>query len=843
MQASAADPSAAAAAPSSASSSASISESGSSQAPAAASRAAVVPGQIALPGSAANETTAAVRRQANRSSRSSRKGHYSCDFCRVRKLRCDRPLPCTNCVSRGKKCSFVSGDGQVFEADRTPSQDRSQRVVRNGPPGTLDPSTTALPENGASLLHGLSASTNNVPPADAPPQGSLLAEIQALRRLAQDLENRVAQTSTPSNSHEVHPPCELTPTSARFDIGSTRAHLSSDIGEVGEVVAQLERVSMGQVSHAPAFVDALVFKTERIQVIPRIPVYSNQSPKPARCIVLPLQEEANVLVDKFINCVSYIYRVVHHPSLPAIVDDVYRQINGHEPIRPGHLVLLLSIIATATHVWGSGDGQTGSASLLFSSAAQANSQTPLWIKLTHDVLNAKQNCPTTSLETVQGVIILSFLLSNIEGVSLRYRALINTGLLLGREMGLHRIDHPSNLINAHTLEAEMGRRAWWYLVATDWLMAARVGGPGEGVYFSNPDHMMVKKPRNVNDLNLAITSYHQDPPLSQPTEMSYSIQRVRLAEISRRVVDHNAMIAYGPGRSQQDAHILAMDAEIDRMLRDIPAFFHLENYDHDLDEESTKTFIEAYLLNSLIHTVRCKLHLGYLSSGPDVNSQSHAFSRDACLGSARRLLRAEIQLMRTRHPFVETRLHLAGNLYGIFVASIVLLMDAYVTGSPLDETRRSEVNEALRIVENAKGHSLAATNLHESLTDVLAKHRARLELKQHQYHQQQELHQHLPQHSTYYQQQQALRIANPAGHHQQQQHEQLPISATPGAGAYGGPIMPGSGDANMAVPLSYEDGHHIGYDNELAQGLEALMEYDGFQWNDLLSGIDSRSFF
>ncbi|KAM7197835.1 hypothetical protein V8F33_005327 [Rhypophila sp. PSN 637] len=249
MQASAADPSAASAAPSSASSSASISESGSSQAPPAASRAAVGRGQIPLPGSAANETNAAVRRQGNRSSRSSRKGHYSCDFCRVRKLRCDRPLPCTNCVSRGKKCSFVSGDGRVFEADRTPSRDRSQRFVGNGPPGTLDPTTTALPENGASLPHSLSASTNNVPPADALPQGSLLAEIQALRRLAQDLENRVAQTSTASNSHEVHPPSELTPTSARFDIGSTRAHLSSDIGEVGEVVAQLERVSMGQVSH------------------------------------------------------------------------------------------------------------------------------------------------------------------------------------------------------------------------------------------------------------------------------------------------------------------------------------------------------------------------------------------------------------------------------------------------------------------------------------------------------------------------------------------------------------------------------------------------------------------
>jgi hypothetical protein len=38
--------------------------------------------------------------------RSNRKGQYSCNFCRTRKLRCDRPLPCTICRSHGKTCQF-----------------------------------------------------------------------------------------------------------------------------------------------------------------------------------------------------------------------------------------------------------------------------------------------------------------------------------------------------------------------------------------------------------------------------------------------------------------------------------------------------------------------------------------------------------------------------------------------------------------------------------------------------------------------------------------------------------------------------------------------------------------
>lgn len=85
-----------------------------------------------------------------------------------------------------------------------------------------------------------------------------------------------------------------------------------------------------------------------------------------------------------------------------------------------------------------------------------------------DVIKSGENGPPLALETIQGIIILAFAVSNTEGVSLRYRSLISTGLLLSRELGLHRIDHESNAATANTIRAEMGRRVWWYLVSTDW---------------------------------------------------------------------------------------------------------------------------------------------------------------------------------------------------------------------------------------------------------------------------------------------------------------------------------------------------------------------------------------
>lgn len=77
------------------------------------------------------------------------------------------------------------------------------------------------------------------------------------------------------------------------------------------------------------------------------------------------------------------------------------------------------------------------------SSAQAGTQTPLWIKSAYValnaglVLNAGQDSTLPTLETIQGMVILSFVLSNLEGVSMRYRSLIFTGLMLACELGLH----------------------------------------------------------------------------------------------------------------------------------------------------------------------------------------------------------------------------------------------------------------------------------------------------------------------------------------------------------------------------------------------------------------------
>lgn len=376
---------------------------------------------------------------------SNRKGHYSCEFCRARKLRCSRPLPCTNCVSRGKTCRF----GTTIAT-------------------TVTPNTPTIP---APQQQPVSTTSSD--------QRALLAEVQALKSLAQDLETRVVQST--SHTHNLDFSQSPSTSGSPSSPGPLPTFRQS---QVSEVVDNLERVSMGQCSHKPIHIDDnLVFKVQSICTIPQAPSYiytvNLDKYKPTQCVWLPRHDEARVLLDQFITNISYIYHVMHHPSLPTIVDDVYRQIGNsqeQEILKPGHLVLLLSIVASATHVWAPDnddeiqiDGESGGSQSLFSSSVEASTQTPLWIKATLEVLNiASQNTSDPALETIQGIIVLSFLICNLEGFSLRYRSLISKGLFLSRELGLHCIDHRSNSAAANTLQAEIGRRVWWYLVATDW---------------------------------------------------------------------------------------------------------------------------------------------------------------------------------------------------------------------------------------------------------------------------------------------------------------------------------------------------------------------------------------
>lgn len=217
--------------------------------------------------------------------------------------------------------------------------------------------------------------------------------------------------------------------------------------------------------------DKIIFRKCPIREITKTTTYIYQNPSVpslptelAKCIWLPLYEESKVLVEKYLRDITYIHHVIHSPSLRSLVHGLYKDLDQQIPLRPGQVALLLSVIATTTYWWSIRDDST-----LFSSVAETNAQSALWVTALLDILDYSRRATSGSLEDIQAMIIGSFVLCNLEGTSLRYFDMVSTATMMARQLSLHRIDDPHCILAPpDSAQAEIGRRVWWYLVALDW---------------------------------------------------------------------------------------------------------------------------------------------------------------------------------------------------------------------------------------------------------------------------------------------------------------------------------------------------------------------------------------
>lgn len=177
-----------------------------------------------------------------------------------------------------------------------------------------------------------------------------------------------------------------------------------------------------------------------------------------------------ILVDHYLSNITYIRHIVHSPTLRVMVDEVYDALQQGKQVLPGAVTLLLALAADVTYSWTPADDEKCG---LFVDADEANAQSVFFLKAGLDLLDNAQRNAHISIECIQGILLLTFVICNLEGISIRARSALSKATIMARELGLHRIDHPNNSIVGHLagcseLQLEVGRRVWWYLMSTDW---------------------------------------------------------------------------------------------------------------------------------------------------------------------------------------------------------------------------------------------------------------------------------------------------------------------------------------------------------------------------------------
>ncbi|KAH8688654.1 hypothetical protein BGW36DRAFT_392431 [Talaromyces proteolyticus] len=73
-----------------------------------------------------------MKRSLSESRRSAWQQPASCEFCRSKKIRCDKKRPCSNCTTRQLACRYVSGTSSAKKKMQTGSLNRRGRIMATG---------------------------------------------------------------------------------------------------------------------------------------------------------------------------------------------------------------------------------------------------------------------------------------------------------------------------------------------------------------------------------------------------------------------------------------------------------------------------------------------------------------------------------------------------------------------------------------------------------------------------------------------------------------------------------------------------------------------------------------
>ncbi|KAG7291073.1 hypothetical protein NEMBOFW57_001083 [Staphylotrichum longicolle] len=168
-----------------------------------------------------------------------------------------------------------------------------------------------------------------------------------------------------------------------------------------------------------------------------------------------------------------------------------------------------------------------------------------------------------------------------------------------------------------------------------------MGGPTEGTYSVQPRHMNVKHPRNLNDNDIMTFDDSTNSPVNHSTQMSYFLQRIRIGEIIRAVLD-----ASHPGSPDGDIadydQILILDRLFEQAFLDLPPFFQGQR---PLPPQKLDTLeLQRVIIQLGLLSRRARLHRPFLLQQRGYEPRHHR-SREICLQSTRAVVALSINII------------------------------------------------------------------------------------------------------------------------------------------------------------------------------------------------------
>lgn len=279
--------------------------------------------------------------------------------------------------------------------------------------------------------------------------------------------------------------------------------------------------------------------------------------------------------------------------------------------------------------------------------------------------------------------------NNIEALKLRMYVV---GMM--QAMDIQRLDTPARKAQRdqegyNMLDLEMLRRAWWNNVGHDWL-GGFSGGACNGTFLFQPQHMMIDLPSHTDDANITADAVVGVKPLSERTEMSTFIYRIKIAEICREAVEMLPS-QFDDRLDTNYAAVLMIDERFNTLLQTLPEHFRMTSSEADITDYHFGAFTMSKLtLNFAVLCRLCRLHRRYFIEG--MHDARYKYSHTACVRAAQEALeiRARLEECGKSMGMFTSRSRVL--MHHSFVAALVLATDvSFNSGTPLAEKRRMQV--------------------------------------------------------------------------------------------------------------------------------------------------------
>ncbi|KAM3068405.1 hypothetical protein ACMFMG_009541 [Clarireedia jacksonii] len=589
-----------------------------------------------------------------------RQDPVSCQFCRSKKLKCDRVFPCSNCRARKISCVSASGEpsrnmsphGSAIESFQSHGiEELSQRLGRLEELLSRNANFAVLPTHVGSPISSIKESGENS------------AEDLKLTNTVSWLESDAFENSKPPIS-------------------------SNDTLLSDEVISQ-------------------DFSTSCMSLWP--PTHRLELDEKALSI-LPSREQARTLVDYFIQKVNWIYHLIHVPTLERHFTTLYDDIEGKQQPQYDILALVSTVFALATFFQ---ESQLLAISRRWTLLAQtalcaANYVTYPTLETTQSVLLIAQHL----LPNVGGIATFRVLFSTAmhSARSLAFDR-VDSAINKKRREGT-RIDY---------VELETKRRVWWHITSTDWILSF-MSGPQCGTYSIHPHQMNVDYPSNANDIDICPSSTYGRP-LDIVTDMTFYLFRCELSIVCREIVDTINTLGCEIHEAPYET-ILDFDKRLNAIVSSFPVAFRLDAKSKAESRELVEKYPFVGLQRTAGHfglqTRLARLHRPYLIRG--TYDPRYSYSRMVCLRASRSVIELGKILKDSSIEQNFQPIRMWPLTHHLFVATAILVMDFCLNkDDPRLDERKKEVLDCLQVLEDCTDSSFIAKRGLVRLRDILEK--------------------------------------------------------------------------------------------------------------------------